>query len=619
MYLLKASGIIVIFYCSYYLFLQKETFFQANRWFLLSGLFFALGLPLFIIPVYVETVAFDISDYPQLPIETIINIAPQTSVEQSVDIEQFLYWLYGLGVVFCTTKLFINLISLGCVFKSAQLQKTGQFIMYKTDKDIAPFSFFDRIIFNPNQFNKEDLEHIINHEKVHSRQLHSADIMIAHLVCIIFWFNPIVWFYKTTIQQNLEFIADSKTQELCTSSKSYQKLLLRTSVKQKQLAMTNTFFTSLIKKRIIIMHQSKSKNINRIKLFSTIPILVVFMMSFSTETVFVESVAKAEKPRLNSIQERDSLKVIFNKDMSDADLEKMKVKLSEVGVTFKYKRLKRNSTGEIIAIITEFSSKDNSGTYNISSSDPIEPFYFELTKNEFTVGKIKHKDKNSLVVSRISSTQSSKTKQRTVKNGNKETDTTIIGEPIVFKEIDTSSFNFRRSISNSMSKDGSGISIDASEHDNSTIRFPYNHKPYIIVDGEEAALDVLHILNPSTIESMEVIKGKNAVGIYGNKAKDGAIIVNTKNYLKVADSRTKDEIIVSRNLKGEFIVTQKDSNKLFIVDGQNVSKHIVNRINKHNIKSVEVINGAEAVEKFGAKASNGVIIIETNSRNQNPI
>jgi hypothetical protein len=52
-YLIKASIVLAIFYICYYIFLRKETFFNQNRWFLLSGLIIASIFPLVVIPVHV--------------------------------------------------------------------------------------------------------------------------------------------------------------------------------------------------------------------------------------------------------------------------------------------------------------------------------------------------------------------------------------------------------------------------------------------------------------------------------------------------------------------------------------------------------------------------------------
>ena len=75
-YLLKASAVVVIFYICYKIFLQRDTFFQHNRSFLLLGLAISFLLPFLIIPIYIEYTPVDIlpnynfSDIPLVTQET---------------------------------------------------------------------------------------------------------------------------------------------------------------------------------------------------------------------------------------------------------------------------------------------------------------------------------------------------------------------------------------------------------------------------------------------------------------------------------------------------------------------------------------------------------------------
>ena len=55
-YLLKVSAVVAIFYVSYKLFLQRDTFFEQNRWFLLLGLMTSFLVPFFVIPVYTHAI-----------------------------------------------------------------------------------------------------------------------------------------------------------------------------------------------------------------------------------------------------------------------------------------------------------------------------------------------------------------------------------------------------------------------------------------------------------------------------------------------------------------------------------------------------------------------------------
>ena len=45
LYLGKASILLTIFFLAYYFLLRKETFFNANRWYLLAGILTSIALP----------------------------------------------------------------------------------------------------------------------------------------------------------------------------------------------------------------------------------------------------------------------------------------------------------------------------------------------------------------------------------------------------------------------------------------------------------------------------------------------------------------------------------------------------------------------------------------------
>ena len=53
-YILKSAFLLVLLHAGYTLFLKKETFFNHNRWFLLSGLVASFILPLIYIPQYIQ-------------------------------------------------------------------------------------------------------------------------------------------------------------------------------------------------------------------------------------------------------------------------------------------------------------------------------------------------------------------------------------------------------------------------------------------------------------------------------------------------------------------------------------------------------------------------------------
>ncbi len=66
------------------------------------------------------------------------------------------------------------------------------------------------------------------------------------------------------------------------------------------------------------------------------------------------------------------------------------------------------------------------------------------------------------------------------------------------------------------------------------------NQPLCIVDGVEAkGIDPIKNINPSDIESITILKDSSAIALYGNKAKDGVILITTKKGKKVIETEKK--------------------------------------------------------------------------------
>lgn len=283
-YLLKTSIVVTIFYTIYRIFLHKETFFMINRFFLLLGLSISFIIPTIIIPIYIK-VEESIS---------IVPIEPKIVSKEIIETSNFNYLdliiiLYFIGVLFFTIRFIISLFSIITFLTKKEKTLKTNYRLITTNDNNAPFSFFKWIVLNPNQFSNKELEQVLMHEKVHVKQYHSIDNLIAELTTIILWFNPFVWLYKKSMEQNLEYIADNITYNNFKTTDSYQKLLLKTSIASNTLVMTNTFYNSLIKKRIVMLHKNKSAKRNLLKLTLVIPFLTLFLMSFNTQEIYLNN------------------------------------------------------------------------------------------------------------------------------------------------------------------------------------------------------------------------------------------------------------------------------------------------------------------------------------------
>ncbi len=167
-YLLKASGILILFYLVYQVFLKKETFFRVNRHFLLIGVIAAFICPFIVINNYVEITV--------TPFTTANSSAVNSSFETSQPFFNWLdliYTVYGIGILILGLKFILQIFAIRKVIHSNKIIKKDGYNYIETDKDIAPFSFFRYIFYNPDKFEALELEAILKHERAHTDQLAS--------------------------------------------------------------------------------------------------------------------------------------------------------------------------------------------------------------------------------------------------------------------------------------------------------------------------------------------------------------------------------------------------------------------------------------------------------------
>ncbi|WP_298903758.1 M56 family metallopeptidase [uncultured Psychroserpens sp.] len=605
-YLLKASAILLIFYLCYQLFLQRETFFQANRWFLLSGLVFACCIPLIVIPTYIEYTPTQTTGF-TFATDTSIYVNNQ-GIEQETpfNYSQLILWAYLAGLLFFLGKLAIEFLSLRKILKTSQVVASHSHKLLETKAEVPPFSFFNRIVYNPNQFKDDELAHVINHEKVHTSELHSVDTILAQLSCILFWFNPIIWLYKKALQQNLEFIADQKAQYISECDKSYQTVLLKASVKNHRLIFTNNFYTSLIKKRIVMLHKSKSHKINQLKFGLVLPVIALFMMSFNTETIYIEAPSEDISTSSSPALQTGDIEVVISKDTTDKQLEKLQERLKEKGITFTYTDLKRNAKGEITSIKTDFKSAERSSNYSINDEDGIAAFRFKSTEKSFNIGTI---DKAYTVW------ESDDDKKVKVYNSWKKDDDDKKAKATKIKvhtsNGDESEIHVQATGRNFwISDDGTKTNINASQNGNKTnIFISESDNPLFIIDGKQVDKSVFENIDSEKISTINVLKGTSAYELYGEKGKNGVIIMTkkgSKNIFVKSDEKYKTGVLY------EFIETD-GKQPLYIVDGKVIANGKVSDIDPNSINTIDIIKDKTAVKVYGEKAKNGAVVVRTKS------
>ncbi|RTY88642.1 M56 family metallopeptidase [Flavobacterium sp. RSP15] len=548
-YLIKSSGLIALFYLAYHFMLRKETFFTSNRWFLLLGLFTSILLPLVVFTktIWVEPTPINY-DWSSLPKSTIID---EDHTQEYIFLA--LAVLYCIGTLCLFTKFGFEFYSLQKIVKGKTIKRQANFKFIDLKDNLAPFSYFNTIVYNSSLYSSSELENILEHEKVHSEQNHTVDVLISRLFCIVFWFNPFIWFYKKAIIQNLEFIADSEATKKISDKKAYQFTLLKITTQENCVAITNHFYQSLIKKRIVMLNKNQSKKSNSWKYAVVIPALVAFVMLFQ-----VNVIAQEKKIKIDEIIEMSK----FNTDKSTTDIEireNCEIVQKTHNVTLIFSNIKRNSLGEIVNISASYDDhKGNKEEYTQEGNTPINRFVFFYKKdklNNVNIGffnaDLKKKAKKIDVVTdtgkRRASILTIKTKE-ILKNDSPE-------KPIIF--INGKKTNLVMEVINKMDQNSiktmtvlKGSAAEekyGDEGKNGAIEITTKNlkrelkNPIIFINGKRTntTLDDLNKTDQNLIESMTVLKKINAEEKYGNGGGNGAIEIITKGNVDLLKSSNK--------------------------------------------------------------------------------
>jgi beta-lactamase regulating signal transducer with metallopeptidase domain len=380
LYVFKVCLLLTAYFVTYYFLLQKETFYNGNRWFLLTGLITSALLPLAFV-----TQTVWIEPQPNLYLHTNLENHVSTTVipnpaSPGMDWTTIGLYVYSAIVILLVLQLIWNIQSIFRKFKTNDAQVINDIRIIDSPENEAPFSFFNVIVINSSLYTKDELESIIHHEMVHSKEKHTFDVLLAHLYCIVFWFHPIVWLYKKAIQHNLEFIADRKAIATTNSPISYQKALLKVIAHHNKISITNHFNQSLIKKRIVMLNTNQSKKRNFAKYFFIIPALLIFFLTFQIKTI---AQVKPKSSTISTTSSIDAIKMKITSNTSDKEIKEDEAHFkSLMNVDVKTSKIKRNKDGAITTIKVDIKTATQKKTIQYSGSDPIVPFAIIVTKDD---------------------------------------------------------------------------------------------------------------------------------------------------------------------------------------------------------------------------------------------
>ena len=304
----QAIAFQLFFLIIYDVFLKKETFFHWNRGYLLGTAILSFILPF----IKIERFKYMISqEYIITLPEVLIGkqnpiVLDEILIEGSNQIAVFSWsWIYllYLGWAIAFIVFTYKLIKIFQLIYSNPKHKESHLKIVNLENSRDAFSFFN-YIFIGKQLGDQERETILKHELVHVQQKHSFDMLFFEVFRILFWFNPFIYMYQNRISVVHEFLADAEAVK--HNKTQYYQNLLSQAFNANQVSFINPFFKeSLIKKRIVMLQKSKSKQVQLFRYALLIPMVFGMLIYSSCSDTSQDNINEKE------LSQQDELKMII--------------------------------------------------------------------------------------------------------------------------------------------------------------------------------------------------------------------------------------------------------------------------------------------------------------------
>ncbi len=297
-YFFKVMLCTAAFFGYYLIALRNKKFHQYNRFYLLFSVAASWLIPLLKFQIGVEQKV-------QQPIYQVFTYIAESNAalefESTQQVATSFNWMQLLPIfyfaiaVIILIALLISLFRIYRIYTKYPKQKTENIVLLNTTEDGTPFSFFKFIFWNDEiDANSIAGKQILQHELTHVKEKHSWDKIFIQINLVFGWFNPCLWLIKKELEMIHEFIADNKAIENADAN-DFASMLLVAAFPAHQYKLTNPFFFSPIKRRLIMLTQNKNPRLSYLRRVIALPLLAIVVLLFAFRKKEVVTNFKTEK------------------------------------------------------------------------------------------------------------------------------------------------------------------------------------------------------------------------------------------------------------------------------------------------------------------------------------
>ena len=514
-YDLKVAVLLAVFYMFYRLMLARETFHRVNRIVLLLTAVASYVLPLCVITIH-ETVIMQRAAHVAVGSFQVdmMNEEPVTPLWQIV-----LPILFIIGMMVTLVHTLSSLFRIIRIIRHSEQypQTDGTTICVTGNASLTPFSWMHYIVMNRSDYETYDAA-ILAHERGHIRLHHSWDLLFVDTLTALQWFNPAMWMLRSDLRAIHEYEADAAVLSQGINARQYQYLLITKAAGIGGYSLANGISHSTLKNRINMMLHTKSDRSRLLKLLALLPIVGIALA------------VNAEK--VVDVRYEESQKGIAEKKAETAAAFTTTLKYDTIpGETFTAVGTFEPVQGDVFDVVEEMPQYPGG---------PQALFKFLGENVHYPEEAEKAGIQGRVIATFVVEKDGSISQPTVVKSVDPLLDAEAIrvisampnwkpgrqnGKVVRVKYTVPLSFNLDgggEEIDHLCREDGTIVEIDIEKGDTTIV------KPLFIVDGEVMDGKKVYAINPKAIERYYMQNGQEAIDKYGDKAKDGVILITLK-------------------------------------------------------------------------------------------
>ena len=524
-YDLKVAVLIAVFYMFYRLMLARETFHHVNRLVLLLTAVASYVLPLCVITIH-ETVT----------IQRTANVAVGAwQAEAAVEQPAMPLWQIVLPILFIIGMALTLFHTLWSLFRIIRLikhseqhpQEDGTIICVTGNAALSPFSWMHYIVMNRSDYETNDAT-ILAHERGHIRLRHSWDLILVDTLTALQWFNPAMWMLRSDLRAIHEYEADAAVLSQGINARQYQYLLITKAAGIGGYSLVNGISHSTLKNRINMMLHTKSNRRSLLKLLALLPIIGI-TLAVNAEKVVDVRYDGPQKQITKKGRKNATINMGDNKTILVVETDETKAETPETNTavgTFEPVQ------GDVFDVVEEMPQYPGG---------PQALFEFLSNNVKYPEEAEKAGIQGRVIATFVVETDGSVSNAKVVKSVDPLLDAEALrvisampkwkpgkqnGKVVRVRYTVPLSFHFdgvRESEEDHIcEEDGSIVEMDVEMEKSRVVR------PLFIVDGQIMDGKEVYSINPKTIERFYMQDGQEAVEKYGEKAKEGVVIITLK-------------------------------------------------------------------------------------------